>query len=81
MLKYLVLKNSLVINYKSKTYIITSDDVKYKQIVELIAADSLGSIPAILNINEVYANSGITTKDDGCVYLNGIPLDSFLSKN
>ena len=66
-MNYLVLKASLVLNYSGKTVVISKDDSRYQEVLKCIREERLGDIPAVVEIERGFANSGLDLRD-GVLY-------------
>lgn len=70
----------MVLHFKDKTYILTKDNPDFQKVLEAVSCNNLSSIPSLMDANELYKASGIVLREDGMIYLNGIPIDTILQK-
>lgn len=70
----------MVIHFKDKTYILTKDNPDFQKILDAVSSNNLKEVGSIVDANELYKECGIVLRDDGMIYLNGIPIDTILKK-
>lgn len=78
MVNYHVLNDSIVLNYNGKTQVVAKGDGRYDAVLECIKGGDLDSIPAVVEIERGFSDSGIELRD-GLLYENDAPLPSELS--
>ena len=69
-LGFLILDDSIVVNYGGKPHVIASDDGRYKDVLECIRGGKLENLPNIVDIEKRFSGDGIELKD-GLFIANG----------
>ena len=67
---FLILDDSIVVNYGGKPHLIASDDGRYKEVLECIREGKLENLPNIVDIEKRFSGEGIELKD-GLFVANG----------
>jgi hypothetical protein len=75
---YVILSNSLVVNFDGKTYNIASSDGRYLKILEAIKANKLDLIPDLTDTTLALRQGGVDVRE-GVVYMDNKALPESLS--
>lgn len=75
---YVILSNSLVVNFEGKTFNIASSDGRYHKILEAIKAGKLDLIPDLTDTTIALKQAGVDIRS-GVVYMDDKPLPDTLS--
>lgn len=76
---YHVLNNSIVLNYNSKTVVVSKEDERYAGVLDAIKSKRLDLIPALVEIERQFNGKGIELKD-GLVHVGDSPIPSELNE-
>lgn len=76
-INYLVLNDSVVLNYDGKTVNVASSDERFEKVLACIREERLADIPAVVEIERRYNGDGIELRD-GLLVANNEPLPSEL---
>lgn len=79
MVNYMILKQSIVVNYDSKTTTINKSDTRYNLILSAIKEGRLEDIPKLLSVKDIIENNGMQVIN-GQVTLDGKPLPNSLNQ-
>lgn len=75
---FLILGNSMVLNYEGKTVTLPKDDGRYAKALQAIKEDRLTDIPGLVEIERSFNGSGIELKD-GILHAEGAPIPTELN--
>ena len=79
MINYHILNDSIVLNFKGKTEVLSSSDSRYEKVIDCIRQDRLDDIPKIVDLVQDLINKGLDVKD-GLILINGEAMPESLSK-
>lgn len=77
-MNYSVTNGGVVLNYDGKTTIVARDDKRYEGVLQCIRERRLGDIPALVEIERQFADSGLVLQD-GILYENDGPIPAELN--
>lgn len=76
---YLILNESIVLNYQGCTEVISNSDKRFDLVMDLIRKGTLDEIPAALSLNSAFEGTGLTLRD-GKLYDGELPLPEALTE-
>ncbi len=77
---YLILNDSLVVNFNGETHNVIKGDGRYSDIVEAIKNGELDKIPSLISVVDKFSNvPGLVIKNNN-VYLDGIILEGVIAE-
>lgn len=76
---YIILNNSVVLNFAGKTLSVKKEDGRYKDIILAIKENRLADIPKLADVKEYFNTKGFEIKD-GLLHVDGEALPEALSR-
>lgn len=77
-INYIVLNDSIVVNFEGKTMSIKHDDGRYKEVLLAIKENRLSDIPNLVDVKNYFSQNGFEIKD-GLLYVDNEALPDALS--
>ncbi len=80
---YLILKDSVIINFDSKTFTVNRDTDEFEIVLDHIKNDTLQEIPAVVDVQKViaeYVPDGTFVIHKGCVYADGVVVSGYIGE-
>ncbi len=80
---YMILKDSIIINYDSRTFTVNRKSDEYFTVLDLIKAERFDEIPAVVDVQktiEEYVPDGSFVVHKGCVYADGKVVSGYIGE-